>query len=126
MNIDQYVYYQEMLKRNRLIPIRAGERLAGFITFYIGSDSDRYVRDNPWSVLDDEEETGTVCFVDQLITDKMPENKKYSLATWRDFRNYIRGNFPQVRVIRWNRYKGGRVYVYYKTIAASAVQEAAV
>jgi hypothetical protein len=121
MTDKQIKYYDEMLKVGRLVPIQIGNRLVAIVTFYIGSIVDRYVRDDPWSVLKDEADTGTICFVDQLISDKGKENHKYSFIVWRKFKNYIRSEFPKVRVVRWNRVKGDKVYVYYKCIAPKKV-----
>lgn len=116
MTEKQLSYYDEMLKIGRLVPIHDGNSLVAIITFYIGSIVDRYVRDDPWSVLKDEGDTGTVCFIDQLISNKGKGNHKYSFIVWQKLRNYIRSQFPKVRVIRWNRIKGDKVYVYYKTL----------
>ena len=121
MDSFQKEYYWRMLERERLVPIRFGSRMVGFITYYIGTNPDKYVRDNPWDVLDDEPTVGTVCFVDQLITDKNYENWKYSRKVWHDFRDFIRNSYPNVEVIRWNRVKEGVVHVYYKSITRKRV-----
>lgn len=126
MNDYQKQYYQKMLEKDRLVPITFGSKLIGFITYYIGSLTDKYVRDDPWSVLEDNPETGSICFVDQLITDKDVGNWKYSRKVWRNFRDFIKNKYPKVHVIRWNRVKQGEPHVYYKTIRRQQVQQASV
>lgn len=115
MNDYQKSYYQKMLEKDRLVPIVMGDKLVGFITYYIGSVSEKYVRDDPWSVLEDNTD-GSVCFVDQLITDKNKENIKFSRTVFKNFKNHIATKYPKVHVIRWNRVKRGVPHVFYKSI----------
>lgn len=121
MNSYQQSYYDQMLKKDRLIPIIIEGRILGFITYYIGSEIDRYVRDDPWSVLEDNPE-GSICFIDQCITDKNKDNYKYAHATFRRFIDIINIKHPSVHVLRWNRYKGGESRVYYRRIAKQKVR----
>ena len=116
MNVYQQAYYKRMLEKDRLVPIMIGGHLAGFITYYIGSLAEKYVRDDPWSVVDDDPEHGTICFVDQMITNKAKGNYRYSRAVWKYFREHISKTYPRVRAIRWNRVKQGVPYVFYHTI----------
>jgi hypothetical protein len=124
--MDEYQksYYQKMLERDRLVPIMFGSKMVGFITYYIGSITDKYVRDDPWSILDDCPESGTICFVDQLITNKEAGNWKHSRRVWRNFRDFIKNRYPKVHVIRWNRVKQGEPHVYYFSIKRQPVQQA--
>lgn len=106
-----------MLLKKRLIPIVDNEKTIGLITFYIGNgDTNKYVRDDPWSILDDEPNDGTVCYIDQCITNKEASNHNFSWRVWRHINDYIRQTYPRVRVIRWNRLKGGIPHVYYHRI----------
>ena len=124
MNQYQRQYYYKMLEKNRLFPIATKEsnNLGGFITFYIGNDENKYVRDNPWSVLEDEPEGGKICFVDQLITNKDKTNAQLSFKVWKEFKNYIKQRFHQVEQIRWNRQKGG-TNVFSKSIEQSGIRQ---
>ena len=108
-------YYQEMLKKERLIPFFKNDRLVCFLTFYITDNPEKYLRDDMWSVEDDEE-NGSVCWIDQLWTDKVYENRKLSYEIWKRFKLYIHCNFPSVKLIRWNRYnrKTDKVKTYKK------------
>lgn len=95
-----------MLERDRLIPFITDKRLIGFMTFYICFDGDenKYIRDDPWIVLEDNE-SGDVCYIDQLITDKHKDNAKMSYLIWHNFKKYIKEKFPNVKKIKWSRYK---------------------
>lgn len=73
MTDTQVSYYHKMKERNRLLPITIDKKLKGVITFYIGSFSDNYIRDNSWEVVNDEPDTGTVCFIDHLL---VPQKRK--------------------------------------------------
>ena len=44
-----------MLLKERLIPIRIGDKLIGLITYFIGDNTDKFVRNNPFDVLEDDE-----------------------------------------------------------------------
>ena len=115
-------YYHEMLKRDRLIPIIQAGHITGFITYFIGASNnvDKYVRDNPWTILDDDPTTGDVCYIDQLITDKTPKTMGYNLRIFNMMVDYIAEKYPQVQYIRWNRYKntnrGERNVIHIKGI----------
>ena len=122
MDEYQQSYYKKMLEKDRLISIRYGEILIGVITYYIGSDVDKYVRDDPWSVLEDEPDTGDTCFVDQLITNKGRDNLRFSIVVWKNFINHIIKHYPKVNIIRWNRLKQGVTHAYYYTIRQRAVR----
>ena len=107
-----------MLKKGRLIPFFTKDmRLICFISFFIGNsdEEDKFVRDNMWDVLKDNS-NGEVCFIDQLFTDKVYENRKLSYGIWKRFKDFIQYNFPSVKLIRWNRYnkKTGIVKTYKK------------
>lgn len=126
MNAHEMQYYDEMLKRNRLIRITVNGKMIGMITYFIGSLSDTYVRDDAWSVIDDNPEDGTVCYIDQLITNKDKNNVTYSRAVWKYLVEKIRWYYPKVRMIRWNRVKEGKVHVYYKIIRQRQLQSVTV
>lgn len=99
-------YYQEMLKKDKLFPFIHEGKMWGFLTYYIGNDNtDKYVRDDMWSVLEDESETGNICYVDHYITTKNKANPRLSFGAWRDFKNYIRDKHPLIKYFRHNRYK---------------------
>lgn len=121
MTEAQLGYYDKMVAKDRLVPVFAGDKLRGVITFYIGSDAAKYVRDDPWTVLEDEPQTGTVCFIDQLISNHDKDNARWSFNVWHQFKQHIRETYPKVRVIRWNRYKNGEVYVFHSRITPEAV-----
>ena len=99
-------YYQEMLKKARLMPFIVDDRLAAFITFYIGYEyeENKYVRDNPWELLNDDEE-GNTCWIDQLITDNNSVNPRLSYRAWREFKAFIKRTYPKVKIIKWKRWK---------------------
>lgn len=114
MTDTQVSYYHKMSERKRLFRITLNEELKGIITFYIGSLSDRYVRDNSWEILNDEPENGTVCFIDHLIIpNREKENSLYSFQVWKMFKDFIKENYPRVRLIRWNRIKNNKIYIRY-------------
>jgi len=111
-------YYTEMLHKGRLIPFFTKDiRLICFISFYLGNENEesKFIRDNMWDVLEDNPD-GDTCFIDQLWTDKVYENKRLSYGIWRRFKFYIQYNFPSVKLIRWNRYnrKTNKVKTYKK------------
>lgn len=117
MNIMHREYYHQMLLKERLVPIYLHDDLVAMITFYIGDNNIyKYVRDDPWTILDDEPETGYICYVDQLVTNKYPRNSKYSFMVTAYFIQYIQERYPLVNIVRWNRYKNGKVRIYHKDI----------
>jgi len=117
--MDKYKrdYYQKMIKKDRLVPVYEDKRLLGMITFYIGNgDATKYIRDDMWSIVEDEPKTGKTCYVDHCVTDRNPKNKKHSFIVFKKFIIYIKQVFPQVEEVRWNRFKKGVSYVRRKSI----------
>lgn len=116
MNI---IYYQEMLRRGRLLPFHTRNRMIGFISFFIGEETDKnkFVRDDMWQVLDDNSE-GQVCFIDQAISDKCKDNVKFSFNMWHQFKKYIKETFHNVKYIHWQRWdrKTNEVRIYKKEL----------
>jgi len=87
------------------------------MTFYIGNKQDEFIRDDPWTVVEDNED-GCICYIDQLITDKDKNNPGLSYSIWAYFKEYIIDKYPNVNEITWARYNfktGGR-HVYCKNI----------
>ena len=107
-------YYIEMLKRNRLLPFFVDGKMKCLITYFIGNgNAEKYVGKDSWAVVDDEPKTGTVAYIDQMITDH-EVNHKFSKIVWNILINHIKENYPQVKQLRWNRYKNGIVKTYKK------------
>jgi len=103
-------YYKEMLKRNRLLPFFVDGKMKCFITYFIGNgDMKKYTEKDSWAVVDDEPKTGTVAYIDQLVSDH-EVNHKYSRRVWDILENHIRENYPQVIQIRWNRLKENKKF----------------
>lgn len=96
-------YYKEMLHKGRLIPFFTKDRLVCFITFYITNNPEKYLRDDMWSVEDDDK-NGSICWIDQLWTDKEYENRKLSYEIWHRFKIYIKNSFSSVQYIYWRRW----------------------
>ena len=106
MTNKQKQYYYEMAKRNRLIMLYVNGKSEGLLTFFIGNGNvNKYVRDNPWSIVDDEAATGDTCYIDHLLTSKNRDNPYASLSVWRDVKRYIKDTYPLVRKFRHNRFK---------------------
>ena len=108
-------YYNKMLKKGRLIPFIIGNKLIGFVSFYITNNVNKYLRDDPWTVLDDEPETGKVCWIDQVWTAKNAH--KYSFKIWHRLKQHLRTNYSQVETIRWNRYRHNKTKEYQCTLS---------
>ena len=107
-------YYQEMLKKDRLMPIIIGDRLMAFITFYITNDESKYTEADPWDVLDDNL-SGNIFYIAQLLTDKKFENRKIFFNNWSAFKKNIKNNFPLVKIICWRRWdKENNILKIYK------------
>ena len=110
-------YYMEMLKRDRAFPVFKNKKLKCFITFFIGNGNvKKYVRDDSWSIVDDEPDTGDCCYIDQCFSDKGEGNQKYNRVVFNKFIRYIKDRFPTVKRLRWNRVKNGIVNVYKKEL----------
>lgn len=117
MNAHQLLYYYEMLRRSRLIPLKYDGKFIGIITFFIGDGNpEKYIRDDSWSVVDDEP-NGDVCYVDHVIGNKHNDNRQYALRAYRDFKEYIREHFPRVQLIRGNRWKHNRLFIDKRRLA---------
>ena len=109
-------YYKEMLKRNRLLPVFVNGKMKCFVTYFIGNGNvDKYTQKDSWVVVDDEPKTGDTAYIDQLVSDH-EVNHKYSRAVWDILINHIKETYPQVKQLRWNRYKNGVVKTYKKEI----------
>lgn len=105
-------YYSTMLKKGRLIPFIMGDKLIGFVSFYITNDVNKYLRDDPWTVLDDEPKTGKICYIDQVWTNK--NIHRHSFEIWRRLKLFISVEYPQVKIIRWNRWKDDKLKEFKK------------
>ena len=110
-------YYNKMLKKGRLIPFIIGDKLIGFVSFYITNDVNKYLRDDPWTVMEDEPETGKVCWVDQVWVKNEYRCCKYSFKIWHRLKQYLKTNYPQVEKVRWNRYRHNITKEYQCTIS---------
>lgn len=105
MTDTEKTYYKEMLERNRLLPVFNEGKMKCLITYFIGNGNpDKYQKRDMFTVVDDEPNTGNVCYVDHLISDRKV-NHKYSKVVWNYLINHIKGSFPQVKQLRWNRAK---------------------
>ena len=109
MDTKQKEYYNKMLKKGRLVHFHDGSILKCFITFYIGNDDNKYIRENPWELLNDEPDMGQVCYVDQCISDKNVDNP---FEIWNTFKKIVIDKFPQIKEFKWNRFKNGEVNRY--------------
>ena len=116
MNLQQLQYYHIMYQRDRLMPIFYNNKLKGFITYYIGILDIKYYKYDPWQIIDDEPDIGTVCYIDQLITDKEKGNNRHSKYVFKMFIDYIKWKYPKVIYLKWARYKGGKSFIYNKAI----------
>lgn len=108
MTYTQKEYYSKMLKKGRLLPFFNENGLVAILTFYIGDDDAKYIRDNPWSVLDDEPNSGYTCYIDQCVSNKDVE---IPFRIWNIFKHIIIREFPQVRVIKWHRFKDDKLNI---------------
>ncbi len=114
MNEKQVAYYHKMRDRNRLIPVYDSDgNLVALFTFYIGNDDSKYIRNNPWTVLEDDE-TGNICYLDQFLS-KKKAGIKLTLEGWKWIRKYFMESFPQVRCIKWAHKGRVKTYVYAKS-----------
>lgn len=110
--MDKTEYYLEMVKRNRLIPIRNKGRILGVFSFFIcNGDIEKYIDKPPWTVLDDNPDGDTV-YVDQLVGIKGVNHYRDAFRIWDEIKDYLKTNFPKINKIRWNRYKNGKVYQF--------------
>lgn len=100
-------YYKKMLSRGRLIPFVIGDKFIGFVSFYITNDVKKYLRDDPWTVLDDEPETGKIAYIEQCWTDKHAH--RYSFEIWKRLKQFIKSNYPLVEKIYWIRWKDNKL-----------------
>jgi len=113
------LYYSMMLKKGRLIPFFLNDDLICFISFYIANNPDKYIqRDNPWSVEEDEPETGKIAYIDQIWSTKQALNHFHSFQIWNRLVNFIKTEYPLVQAVRWNRWKNSRLYAFAKSIGS--------
>ena len=110
-------YYDKMLKKGRLMPFIRENRLAGFFTFYICNEGEeeRFLRDNMWSVEEDNPDRN-LCWIDHFWSDQDKRNPKLSFQAWRGFKDYLKRTFPNVRKVRWNRWKNNKLTRWQKCI----------
>jgi len=105
-------YYSTMLKKGRLIPFIVGDKLIGFVSFYITNDVNKYLRDDPWTVLDDEPEIGKIAYIEQVWTNKAAH--KYSFEIWKKLKQFLKTNYPLVEEIHWKRWRNNKLKEYRK------------
>lgn len=105
-----------MMEMGRLIPIQKRGKTIAVITFYIGNgDASKYFRPNVWSIVDDEPESGDTCYVDHVLS----PNRAVGTGSWQvwiQLIKYIKSKFPHVHLIRWNRFRHGRLRSYKRRI----------
>ena len=104
-----------MRKTNRLISVKdSNDKLVGLLTFFIGNgDVNKYVRDDSWSIIEDDPQGDTV-YIDHLLSlGKVP---KYSIEVWAYIKGYFKDNFSNIKKIRWNRFKNNKVRVFVKEV----------
>ncbi len=107
MDDYQKAYYKEMRRKDRLVPFIVDGKTHGFVTFFIGNGNvEKYVREDMWSVVDDEP-LGDTCYVDHLITNKDRKNCGHAHKCFSTFVDLIKNKYPNVKRLRWNRVKEG-------------------
>lgn len=116
MNDYQKQYYFEMQKKNRLVGLKDNRgNVIGLLTFYIGNGNpEKFIRNNPWSVLSDDE-NGDCIYVDHLLGTKNINHFKYSFKIWKYLKEYFK-RFKNVKYIHWARFKDGKHYIFRKEI----------
>jgi len=113
MTNEEIAYYYKMQKKNRLIPVKDNDgKLIAIFTFYIGNNDNKYIRNNPWTVLEDDE-SGTTIYIDQLISKKKAKTKLV-FDTWAEVKRYFKERWPQVERIKWAHKGRVKTYVYSK------------
>jgi hypothetical protein len=116
MTETEILYYKEMLERNRLLSFFDKGKMKCLITYFIGNGNpDKYQKRDMFTVIDDEPETGNICYVDHLISDRKV-NHKYSKVVWSFLITHIKDAHPQVKQLSWKRFKNGIVLTYKKEI----------
>lgn len=111
MNEYEKSYYYKMRDRDRLVRLEHEGKFCGVLTYFVGNGNvDKYVRDDSWSVVDDEQ-NGNRIYIDHLLTTKEHFNKEASLHIWHWLKRYFKSKHPQVTEYRWNRFMNGKVYV---------------
>jgi len=113
---DKNAYYNTMMAGDRAMVFKYEDGVKCIITYFIGMlyDRNRFVNKEPWTIVPDNVD-GSVCYVDQMITDK-EDNHTYSKKVWGMLVDHILNKYKDVKQITWNRYKGGVVHVYSKSI----------
>lgn len=117
MIIDHKQYYEEMLKKGRLMPFVSNGKLHGFLTFYITDDESIYAEADPWAVLEDNP-NGHIVYLAQLLTDKDPDNVRLIHRHYHGFIKYIKENFKNVDTAYWRQwdFKNKSLRIYKKEI----------
>ena len=106
----------EMINRNRCFFIKVNGKCRGIITYFLcNGDVDNYSNKEIWEILDDDEK-GDTCYIDVLLTNKFSDNPKYSIETWKNLKEYIKLNHPNINKICFRRYKNNRIREYLKDL----------
>ena len=105
MNDHQRNYYHRMNKAHRLLPFRINGNIAGFVTFYITNNVDKFINRDPWEFLDDEED-GEEAYIDQCLTHR---NVRSPMEIWNYVKDYLSRNYPNIKKITWVRNKHGKL-----------------
>ena len=110
-------YYADMLRNGRMFFYKHNGKLICIITYYIGIelDENRFIRDNPWEVVEDNP-NGSICYIDHCIANKILDNKVLSFKAYSAFKKHIISIYPNVGLIRWNRFKNNKVFIHKEVL----------
>lgn len=91
-----------MLEINRGYLLIKNDHVAAVITFFIGSDDEKFLyKRNPWTLIMDDPQGDTV-YVDQLLV-KEHEGNGCIHKEFSKFLSHIKNNFPNVKRAKWMR-----------------------
>lgn len=93
-------YFNEMRARNRMYTAWHGNRLAAFVTFFVGDDDEKYmIQKEPFVVVEDSR-NGRTLYIDVLFSHGV--GPKLS-SMFSDFEKWVAIEFPRVKQIKWVR-----------------------
>jgi len=115
MTPKEIEYYAKMAKRDRIFSFRKDGKFYGLITFLVGNSDNKFVRDDPWSIVEDEN-NGQIVYIDQFLSNRDNTDMKSRVTFWNELKTYLKLRFSDARCIKWNRYRDGKVHKHTQTL----------
>ena len=103
MNDAQKQYYDDMLRRERGVLIVNEGHLVAIVTFFVGDDDRKYLKDHrAWTIVEDDP-NGTTLYIDQMIGFKGRPTHSFIHREFTNLLKELKTKFPNIKQAKWVR-----------------------